>query len=76
MISKIPNIYVPRYLILFSASQRNPILWPIQYFTQKSMLTCINDLAGAKVLIGELILCSAVKDKYITRKMKFRKFNI
>jgi hypothetical protein len=35
-------------------------------------LTCMNDLTGAKVLIGELILCNAVKDIYFTSKMQFK----
>jgi hypothetical protein len=38
-------------------------------------LTCMNDLTGAKVLIGELILCNAVKDISFTSKMQFKKLN-
>jgi hypothetical protein len=38
-------------------------------------LTYTNDLTGAKVLIGELILCNAVKNVYFTKKMKFEKLN-
>jgi hypothetical protein len=37
------------------------------------MLTCMNDLTGAKVLTGERILFDAVKDIYFTSKMKFEK---
>jgi hypothetical protein len=38
-------------------------------------LTCMNDLTSAKVLIGELLLCNAVKDIYFPGMMKFNKFN-
>jgi hypothetical protein len=38
-------------------------------------LTCMNDLTGAKVLIGERILFNAVKDIYSTSKMKFEKLS-
>jgi hypothetical protein len=33
----------------------------------------MNDLTGSKILIGERILCNAVKDRYFTSKMKFEK---
>jgi hypothetical protein len=36
---------------------------------------CMNDLAGAKVLIGELLLCNAVKDISFTSKMQFKELN-
>jgi hypothetical protein len=38
-------------------------------FTLSSVLTltCVNDLTDAKVLIGKLILCNAVKDIYISQ---------
>jgi hypothetical protein len=38
-------------------------------------LTCMNDLTGSKVLIGELLLCNAVKDISFTSKMQFKKLN-
>jgi hypothetical protein len=40
-------------------------------------LTCMNDLTGAKVLMGELLLCNAVKDRpiYFTSKMQFKKLD-
>jgi hypothetical protein len=39
-----------------------------QLYTLSSVLTlkCMNDLTGSKVLIGELFLCNAVKDRYFT----------
>jgi hypothetical protein len=37
------------------------------------MLTCMNDLTGAKVLIGELILFYEVEDLSFTSQMKFEK---
>jgi hypothetical protein len=39
----------------------------LQLYTLSSVvtLTCMNDLTVAKVLIGEQILCNAVKDRYI-----------
>jgi hypothetical protein len=36
-------------------------------------LTCMNDLTGSKVLIGELLLCNAVKGTYFTSMMNFKK---
>jgi hypothetical protein len=40
----------------------------LQSYTLSSVLTltCMNDLSGAKVLLGERILCNAVKDIYLT----------
>jgi hypothetical protein len=40
----------------------------LQLYSLSSVLTltCMNDLIGAKVLIGERILCNAVKDIYFT----------
>ena len=35
----------------------------------------MTDLTGSKVLIGERILCIAVKDVYFTSNMKFEKLN-
>jgi hypothetical protein len=64
---------MPQELILISASQRNPILWPYNIPLIKCTLTCMNDLTGAKVLKGERILFNAVKDIYFTSKMKVRK---
>jgi hypothetical protein len=48
-----------------------------QLYTLSSvlMLTCMNDLTGSKVLIGELILCNAVKDIYFSSMMKFKNEN-
>jgi hypothetical protein len=48
-----------------------------QVYTLSSVLTltCMNDLTGSKVLIGERILCNAVKDIYFTTKMKFEKLS-
>jgi hypothetical protein len=34
----------------------------------------MNDLTDSKVLIGELVLCNAVKDIYFTRMMTFKTF--
>jgi hypothetical protein len=41
----------------------------LQLYTFSSILTltCMNDLTGSKVLIGELVLCNAVKDIYISQ---------
>jgi hypothetical protein len=64
---------MPQWLILVSASQGNPILWPIQHFHTKKY--AMNELTGAKVLIGELLLYNAVKDIYFTSEIKFRKLN-
>jgi hypothetical protein len=36
-----------------------------------NIVTCMNDLTGAKVLKGERILFNAFKDMYFTSKMKF-----
>jgi hypothetical protein len=49
----------------------------LQLYTLSSVLTltCMNDLTGAKVLIGERILFNAVKDIYFTSKMKFEKLS-
>jgi hypothetical protein len=33
----------------------------------------MNDLTGAKVLIGELLVCNAVKDISFRSKMRFKK---
>jgi hypothetical protein len=44
-------------------------------FSSVLTLTCMNDLTGSKVLIGELILCNAVKDLYLTRMIKLKKLN-
>jgi hypothetical protein len=53
------------------------ILTVLQLYILSSVLTltCMNDLTGAKVLIGERILCNAVKDIYFTSKMKFEKLS-
>jgi hypothetical protein len=47
----------------------------LQLYTLSSplTLTCMNDLTGPKVLMGELCLCNAVKDTYFTSKMKLKK---
>jgi hypothetical protein len=78
--SKILNINMPEEFTLISASQRNP---DIQYCNPnnrpitltKNTLTCVNDVTAAKALIGERILCSAVRDigLYFTSKMQFEK---
>jgi hypothetical protein len=46
-----------------------PIIAVLQLYTLSSVLTltCMNDLTGSNVLIGELILCNAVKDVYISQ---------
>jgi hypothetical protein len=48
-----------------------------QLYTLSSVLTltCMNDLTVSEVLIGERILCNAVKDIYFTNKMQFKKLN-
>jgi hypothetical protein len=53
----------------------NLIAAVFQLYTLSSVLTltCMNDLTGARVLMGELLLCNAVKDIYFTNKMKFEK---
>jgi hypothetical protein len=58
MISKILNINMPQEFILISASQRNPIYCDNLYNIRllKVYAKCMNDLTGAKVLIGERIL--------------------
>jgi hypothetical protein len=50
----------------------------LQLYTLSSVLTltCVNDLTGSKVLIGELILCNVVKDIYLTSMLKLKKLNI
>jgi hypothetical protein len=47
----------------------------LQLYTPSSvlMLTCMNDLTGAKLPKGEGILFNAFKDIYFESKMKFEK---
>jgi hypothetical protein len=50
-------------------------VWQLYTLSSVLTLTCMNDLTGAKELIGELLLFNAVKDICFTSKMKFKKLN-
>jgi hypothetical protein len=63
--------------IIKTIKKKEKIAAVFQFYTLSSVLTltCMNDLTGAKVQIGELLLCNAVKDISFTSMMQFKKLN-
>jgi hypothetical protein len=68
-----------RILVIIKTIKRKIklIVAVFQLYTSSSVLTltCMNDLTGSQVLIGELILSDAVKDIYFTSMTMLKKLN-
>jgi hypothetical protein len=57
---------ITAYVLIIEPNAQNNIL------LTNDTLICMNDLTGAKMLIGELLLCNAVKDISFTSKIQFK----